>query len=104
MDILIYAKPKNVEHKMQNKVDRDIEYCYWTISTYPSDKNEILIEHVYFSNGERIYAKGKFTGCDYECPEGKKIIKLLCFKPLERVDIKQPKKPPTRGWCYININ
>jgi len=100
MNILIYAKPEKIEHKMKNKVSKDIIYCYWTVGIHPNLKRKI-INKVYFSDGKEIYAQGDYIGNDYE--EGG-FKKTICFEPLEKVKLKQPKKPPTRGWCYINDN
>lgn len=97
MDILIYAKEEIVEHKMQDNVPADI-YCYWSVGTHPNLKVKNP-NNVYFSNGKKIFAKGIFLGNDYY--HGKKAIYFL---PLKKVNIKQPKKPPTRGWCYINVD
>ena len=92
MDILIYSKPEKVEHKMQDKVNEDC-YCFWTTNRPPKIKD---INYVYFSDGEKIYAQGTFIPNDVEgVPE-------IRFFPLERINKMQPKKPPTRGWCYIN--
>jgi len=100
MDILIYAKPEKVEHKMRDKVSDDIIYCYWRVSVHPKITNKI-INKVYFSDGSRIFAQGDYIGNDYE-PNEYGEGKVISFEPLERVNLKQPKKPPTRGWCYIN--
>ena len=97
MDILIYAKPEVVKHKMvDNKVGTaGYDFCYWT-GRVPAAKNLFNINKVYFSDGKRIYAEGAFqpTMTDDE--------NLLCFSPLVKVNKIQPRKPPTRGWCYIN--
>ena len=29
-DILIRAKRERVEHKFEDNVDEDVDYCYWT--------------------------------------------------------------------------
>ena len=97
MDILIYTKPEVVEHKMKENCSQ-LSECYWYVSVYPKDDSKV--ENIYFSDGERIFAKGAFLGSDYEYID--KLKKILCFKPLERINKKQPKKPPKRGWCYIN--
>lgn len=96
MDILIYAKPEVIEHKMKDKIGfAGCDFCYW-IGKVPAIKNFYKINKIYFSNGKKIYAEGKFqpTITDDE--------NLLCFSPLKRINKKQPKKPSTRGWCYIN--
>ena len=100
MDILIYAQPEKVEHKMKDKISNDIIYCYWTVSVHPNLK-ETYPNNVYFSDGNHIFARGGYIGNDYEpIDSGEK--KMISFEPLERINLKQPKKPPTRGWCYIN--
>jgi len=100
MDILIYAKPEKIEHKMKDKVSNDTIYCYWRVGIHPSLKSKI-INKVYFSNGIKIIAQGDYIGNDYELDEYGNY-KVIYFEPLEKVDLEQPKKPPTRGWCYIN--
>jgi len=91
MDILIYAKPEVVEHKF----DVGNSYYYWT-GKIPAKEKLDKVNIIYFSNGRRIFAKAYFYK---ECTIDEK---LLCFSRLMRVSIKQPRKPPTRGWCYIN--
>jgi len=98
MDILIYAKPEKVEHKIENRIPKEINYCYWRVSVLPKIRDKV-INKVYFSDGSIIFAEGDYIGNDCEAVTKKKEI---CFKPLKRVNKKQPKKPPTRGWCYIN--
>jgi len=103
MDILIYAKPEQVEHKMIENVNtNEVIYCYWTVGVHPSLKSNKIINKVCFSDGNKIFAEGDYIGNDYEPTErGEK--KVICFEPLKRTNKKQPKKPPTRGWCYINV-
>jgi len=96
MDILIYAKPEKVEHKMVEHVF--IGYCFWT-GKRPALTKLDSIKKVYFSDGEKIYAEGEFLLSETTFED---ISKGICFSPLKRVNKKQPKKPPTRGWCYIN--
>lgn len=99
MDILIYAKPEKVEHKMRNKIfPPTVKYCFWT-GKRPSLAKMESIKKVYFSDGEKIYAEGKFLLCETTFED---FIEGICFSPLKRINKKQPKKPPTRGWCYIN--
>lgn len=100
MDILIYAKPERIEHKMKDKVSDDIIYCYWRVGIHPNLKTK-MINKVYFSDGSRIFAQGDYIGNDYDVGVNY-YKKTICFETLERVNLKQPKKPPTRGWCYIN--
>ncbi len=96
MDILIYAKPEKVEHKMEDKVDSNIAYCFWNTGRIPSRENTWDIHKVYFSDGKKMFAEGTYRIQETEEENA------ICFKPLKRVNKKQPKKPPTRGWCYIN--
>lgn len=95
MDILIYAKPEKVEHKLFSNVEPGIEYCYWT-GRIPSLSNMYNIKKVYFSDGNKIYVSGVFFG-GFSEETGN-----LCFSLLRKINLKQPKKPPIRGWCYIN--
>lgn len=97
MDILIYAKPETIKHKLFSNVEPNIEYCYWTTNKAPSLNNLYDIEKVYFSDGKKIHAQGVFL-CDFTEETGD-----ICFGALRQVNLKQPKKPPTRGWCYINV-
>ena len=100
MDILIYAKPEKVEHKMKEYCDDDTN-CYWGKKT-PSEDNLSMIRKVYFSDGKRIYAEGNFLNHLLEPFSDKRKYIGIWFSPLKRISLKQPKKPPTRGWCYIN--
>ncbi len=98
MDILIYAKPEKVEHKTIDNTYPTVKYCFWS-GKRPSLTKIDNIKKVYFSNGKKIYAEGKFLLCETtfeDMPTG------ICFSPLKRINKKQPKKPSTRGWCYIN--
>lgn len=97
MDILVYAKPEVVEHKMADKLKKNT-YCYWT-GRKPAKRNDDKIKNIYFSNGQRIYAEGKFIIIS-QYPQSKVAF---WFHPLRRINKLQPRKPPTRGWCYINI-
>ena len=96
MDILIYAKPEQLDHKLHSKVSKTIAYCFWRVSRIPSRDNTWNINKVYFSDGEKIIAEGLYR------IEETELEQAICFLPLKRVNKKQPKKPPTRGWCYIN--
>ena len=93
LNILIYAKPEKVEHKMADKVHPDTCHCFWT-GRCPVKNKLDKICNVYFSDGNHIYAKGYFF---YAMSL---LNKQISFSPLERVNLKQPQKPPTRGWCY----
>lgn len=93
LNILIYAKPEIVEHKMRDRLSPEISNCYW-IGKCPTKKKLYEIKRVYFSNGSYIYAEGEFL-------YGQSLInEQISFLPLKRVNKKQPRKPPTRGWCY----
>lgn len=96
MDILIYTTPETIKHKFLSEVSRDTEFCFWTTGRIPSLDNLYDIKKVYFSDSKRIIAEGVFFS------DPTKETKNLCFSPLRQVNKKQPKKPPTRGWCYIN--
>lgn len=90
-NVLIRAKRENVEHKFEDKVPEDTEYCYWTgvkpRKISPNSK-------VMFTDGKNVYAEGKILHVDEE--EG------LQFEPLKRVSYPQPKVAPTRGFTYVN--
>ena len=96
MDILIYAKPEKIEHKMKKNIAEGC-YCYWETSRIPAPNKLLEVEKVYFSDRKKIYAEGKFLPDLTDSMES-----AICFDPLIKVNKKQPKKPPTRGWCYIN--
>ena len=101
MDILIYAKPETAEHKMKDNIQtNNVIYCYWRVGIHPNLKDKI-INKVYFSDGYKIFASGDYIGNDYD-PDEYGDHKCICFESLKRINLKQPKKPPTRGWCYIN--
>ena len=88
-DILIRVKRERVEHKFEDKVPKDTDYCYWT-GIHPRR----IVERVMFTDGEMVYGEGVIVnGVDED--EG------LCFLPLRRVDYPQPKKAPTRGFTYV---
>jgi len=88
VDILIRAKKERVEHKFEDRVPNDTDYCYWT-GIHPKQDGE----KVMFTDGVNVYAEGKVYHTDED--EG------LCFSPLKRVDYPQPKKAPTRGFTYV---
>ena len=94
MNILIYAKPDLVEHKMARNIRYKGTVCYWTTKKQPVRRN---IEKVQFSDGARIYAEGTYIDIG-DSPDPR--IAGIWFHPLRQVNKKQPKKPPTRGWCY----
>ena len=89
VDILIRAKRERVEHKFEDRVPDDTDYCYWT-GIHPKQDGE----KVMFTDGVNVYAEGEVYDTDED--EG------LCFSPLKRVDYPQPKKAPTRGFTYVN--
>ena len=86
MDVLIRAKRKDVEHKF----DKENAYCWWTVNGTP--RNCGKGDNIFFSDGERIYGEGDILDVD----DGR-----IIFTPLKRVDLEQPKKPPTRGFTYL---
>ncbi len=94
--ILIRAKKEVVEHKMRDVADPRFEksaYAYWTGKAPAAQHQDIF--NVYISDGDEIFAEAKYL------PEETKRDGQLCFTLLERVRKRQPRKPPTRGWCYI---
>lgn len=97
MDILIYAKPETIKHKMTDQLPKKLEqYCYWT-GRRPSEASNEKIENVYFSDEKRIFAKGRYI------IRGSGVGNVaFWFHPLKRVNKKQSCKPPIRGWRYIN--
>ena len=88
MNILIRAKREKVEHKFEDKVSSETDYCYWT-GIHPKKHPE----RVMFTDGINVYAEGIIVDVDED--EG------LCFRPLKRVDYPQPKQAPTRGFTYV---
>ena len=98
MDILIYAKPEKVEHKMKDKISSMTRYCFWT-GKRPALSKLDDIKKIYFSDGNKIHAEGDFLATETTFED---LPASICFSPLVRVNKKQPRKPPTRGWCYIN--
>ena len=105
-NILIRTKPETVEHKMRDVIDKknsqlehgeeDIDWqsgwCWWTVSNPPIRKG---IGRVLFTDGTNVFAEGKFYGT---------AIKAIEFSALKRVDYPQPKKAPTRGFTYVEID
>ena len=105
-DILIRAKPEDVEHKMQDVIhkhnsklkdgednpDWQPEACYWTVSKPPVRKG---IFEVLFTDGKNVFAKGDYIG---------NTIDSIEFMSLERVSYPQPKPAPTRGFTYVEID
>lgn len=105
-NILIYAKPEKVEHKMQDVIDKknsqleageeDIDWesgwCCWDVSRLPRRKG---ILSVLFTDGKNVYAEGNFYGT---------AIDAIEFSALKRVNYPQPKKAPTRGFTYVEID
>ena len=89
-DILIRAKRERVEHKFEDKLDEDVDYCYWT-GIHPKK----FVGKVMFTDGMNVYAEGDVIN-DADEDEG------LCFLPLRRVDYPQPKVAPTRGFIYVD--
>ena len=103
MDIIVYVPEKyrdeaneDDEHFFWAKVSshpisKDWEY-YWSLTHSPLKikKNE---SRVLFSDGFNVIAEG--TIIDFDDTN-------IYFKSLKKVCYKQPKKPPTRGFTYIN--
>ena len=87
-DIIIHARPETVEHKLG-----------------PA-KPESQLRKVMFSYKGRVHAEGEIIGVikrkdvdywDYEYSEG------LYFDNLKVVDYPEPRKPPTRGFAYVEV-
>lgn len=93
---MIQAKIKITEHKLVENVQRGY-YCYWHVPVLPSAENLSKIRNVCFTDGNKIYAEGKFLMANHD-RDGKKIH----FEPLHTVNRPLPRPPASRGWCYIN--
>ncbi len=52
-DILIRAKRERVEHKFDDQVDPETDYCYWT-GIHPKK----VVEKVMFTDGTTVYGEG----------------------------------------------
>lgn len=89
-DVLIYADPADVEHKMSDSVPDHHDYCYWSVSGTPRQTGPGAA--VLFTDGKRVYGRGTVR----ECVDGE-----LRFEPLERVDEALPAEPVTRGFKYV---
>ena len=96
MDILIQARIAVTEYKMKENMQRGY-YCCWYVGVLPKPENVSKIRNVCFTDGQKIYAEGKFIHA-FVTKEGKAIF----FKPLHRVNKVLPRPPASRGWCYIN--
>lgn len=94
VDILIRAKKERVEHKFEDRVPENTEYCFWTGIHPRRLSQEVGEPKVMFTDGAAVYAEGKILYVDDE--EG------LLFEPLKRVNYFQPKKAPTRGFTYVS--
>lgn len=90
MNILIYAKPKTVEHKMEDQIGAGL--CWWRVSRGPKEKVG-MIRFVYEGI---IYAQGKYIGY-FRDEDG---VMALHFRPLVKAKLKACRKPPMQGWCY----
>ncbi|MFC6720913.1 hypothetical protein ACFQGT_00500 [Natrialbaceae archaeon GCM10025810] len=88
-DVLIYADPGDVEHKLRENVP-DGHYCYWTVNGTPRQTGPGA--SVLFTDGERVHARGDVTEI---------VVGELRFTPLERVDEPIPTEPVTRGFRYV---
>lgn len=105
-NVLIYAKPEKVEHKMRDVIDKENSklkdgeddpdwksgWCWWTLSK-PPKRDEILT--VLFTDGVNVFAEGDFLGTTDDAVE---------FLALRRVCYPQPKKAPARGFTYVEID
>lgn len=89
-DVLIYASPADVGHKLESEVPDHHDYCYWTVTGTPRQTGPGA--SVLFTDGDRVHARGDVL----ECVDGE-----LRFTPLERVDEPLPCEPTTRGFTYV---
>ena len=90
MNILIRSNPKNLEHKMEDQFKDPGEHlCYWTFGITPRGKN---LKKILFTNGKNVFAEGEIIAIE---------DKAIVFKPLKRVEYRQPRSPPTKGFAYV---
>ena len=89
-DVLIYADPDDVDHKLAGNVP-DGHYCYWTLPVTPQQTEPGST--VLFSDGQRVHARGTIRAIEDQ---------ELQFEPLQRIDKPTPTEPPTRGFTYID--
>lgn len=90
-DVLIYADPADVEHKLESEVPDHHDYCYWTVNGRPRQTGPGA--SVLFTDGDSVHARGDVL----ECVDGE-----LRVTPLERVDEPLPADPVTRGFTYVD--
>jgi hypothetical protein len=97
-DLLIYCKIEKLAHKFKENIKPN-HYCYWTTNRQPKRN----INRVWFSDGDHIYATGRFLGVEKPPIEQPDNTLWLKFEPLTRVTLKEPVDPPIRGWKYIDV-
>jgi hypothetical protein len=93
-DVLIQAKPETVQHKMKEYFSTPEDYiCWWDVNGKPqkTSKNCTIL----FSDGEKVYAKGTILEVEED---------RITFSPLEKVELENPKEPPSRGFKYVEYN
>ncbi len=90
-DVLIYADPDDVRHKIADNVPDHHDYAFWAVNGTPRQTGPGA--SVLFTDGERVYARGTII----ECADGE-----VRFEPLERVDEELPTEPVTRGFKYVD--
>ena len=96
MDILLRGKIAVMKYNMVGNVQPGY-HCFWYVPVLPKPENLPDIRNVCFTDGQRIYAEGRFLGAQIN-QHGKVIL----FSALSRVDKPLPRPPAERGWCYIN--
>lgn len=95
--ILIRAKKEVVEPKFADQFPKDeFSLCYWTVGVAP--KREGILS-VLFTDGVNVFAEGSYYGL---AKEGDKPC--IEFFGLDRVNYPQPKKAPTRGFTYVELD
>lgn len=90
-DVLIYADPDDVEHKLAANVPAHHDYAYWTVNGTPRQTKPG--RSVLFTDGDRVFARGEVLEL---------VVGELRFTSLERVDEPLPADPVTRGYKYVD--
>lgn len=75
-----------MEHQFAHPEDHT---CYWTFAATPKQTN---LKKILFTNGKNVFAEGDVIAVEDKC---------VVFKPLKKVDYKQPRSPPPRGFAYV---
>lgn len=113
--ILIRTKSEKIEHKFEDKVPRG-NYCFWTMLRPPKTNalglsiKGVEGNKIMFSDGKNVIGEGtiieviptksigSFDKNSEDVTSGE-----IRFTPLKRVCYPQPKKAPTRGFTYVEI-